>query len=54
MLGKILTAKHSELDSPIMDAQINDVPIPNTLIELGITINVMTKEIVEIHGLSDL
>lgn len=36
--------KYIELGSPIMDAHIDGIIVPNTLIDLGDEINVMNKE----------
>jgi hypothetical protein len=44
MLGKVVTTKNTNIDSPIVDVYINNICIPNTLIDLGATINVMTRE----------
>jgi hypothetical protein len=54
MLGRIFTAKYSDPGSPIVDVQINDVLIPNTLINLGDAINIMTRETMENIGLGGL
>lgn len=54
MLGNIFTAKYSDPGSSIVNVQINDVLIPNTLIDLGDEINVMTRETMDMLGLSDL
>ena len=33
-----------DLDSPVVDVHIYDVIVPNTMIDLGDAINIMTKE----------
>jgi hypothetical protein len=45
MLGKILTAKYSDPESPIVDVQINDFLIPNTLMTWEIPSNVMKRKL---------
>ena len=41
--GNTLVAKYSELGSLVVKVQINGISLSNTLIDLGETINVMTK-----------
>eukprot|EP00253_Pinus_taeda_P019096 PITA_19096 len=44
MLGQEICPKYLEPGSPIVDVHINVTIVPHTLIDLGATINVMTKE----------
>jgi len=44
MLGKNFIAKYVDLKIPVVSININNTPVPNTLIDLGETINIMTKE----------
>ena len=44
MLGKLITPKYSDLGSPVVDVSINGQSIKNSLIDLGASINVMTKD----------
>ena len=54
MTGNTLVAKYSYLGSPVVKVQINDISLPNTLIDLGASINVMTKLTMEGLGLTNL
>jgi hypothetical protein len=47
MLGKNFMDKYADPGSPVVSININNTSIPNTLIDLGETINVMTKETME-------
>jgi hypothetical protein len=44
MLGRIVVPKYLDPGSPIVNVHINNNLIQNTLIDLGETINVMTKD----------
>ena len=44
MLGKVIFPKYLDPGSPIVDVHIGGVIVPNTLINLGAAINIMTKE----------
>ena len=44
MLGRVIFPKYLDPGSPIFDVHVNGVIVPNTLIDLGASINVMTKE----------
>jgi hypothetical protein len=44
MMGGVLTAKYSDLGSPVVNVQINNTLISNTLIDLGVSINIMTQD----------
>jgi hypothetical protein len=54
MMGGFLAAKYSDPSSPVVNVQINNTLISNTLIDLGDTINVMTHETMEAVGLRGL
>lgn len=43
MLGNITVPKYTDFGSPVVDVKINGTIIKNNLINLGATINVMTK-----------
>lgn len=47
MLGKVLIPKYSDPGSPIVKIVINGTQIKNALVDLGATINVMTKDIMQ-------
>ena len=44
MMGKIAMQKYVDPWSPIFKTHINGIEIPNTLIELGATINIMSRQ----------
>ena len=44
MLGKVIFPKYLDHVSPVFDVHIYGVIVPNTLIDLGVAINIMTKE----------
>jgi len=44
MLGQVICPKYLDLGSLVVDVHINGTMIPHTLIDLGATINVMTKD----------
>jgi len=44
MLGQIICPKYLDPGSPVVDVHINGTIIPHTLIDMGATINVMTKD----------
>jgi hypothetical protein len=54
MLGNIFTTKYTDPKSPIVDVYINNIHISNTLIDLGVSINVMTRETMEKLKLTNL
>ncbi|XP_057861677.1 uncharacterized protein LOC131070151 [Cryptomeria japonica] len=54
MLGNVIMPKYLDPGSPIVSIMINGVMIQNALIDLGATINVMTKEIVQILNLAHI
>ena len=45
MLGQVICPKYLDHGSPIVDVHINGTIVPHTMIDLGATINVMTKDI---------
>jgi hypothetical protein len=47
MSGKILMEKYVDPDDPIVKIDINNIPIANTSIDVGVAINVMTKGTME-------
>ncbi|XP_059066774.1 uncharacterized protein LOC131857973 [Cryptomeria japonica] len=47
MLGKLILPKYSDPGSPIVAIMINGIMVQNDLIDLGVAINVMTKEIMQ-------
>jgi hypothetical protein len=54
MSGKIYMKKYVDPGSPIVKIHINNIAIANTLIDLGATINVMTKDTMNKLQLSNL
>jgi len=44
MMGKAMPMKYGDLRNPILAMQINEVEIPNVLVDLGTTINFITTE----------
>jgi len=54
MSGNFFMQKYSDPGSPIVQIHINNVVIANTLIDLGATINVMTKGIMDSLHVSNL
>jgi len=44
MMGKKTIQKYLDSGSPIVKTHINGVEIPNTLIDLGAAINIMSKQ----------
>ena len=47
MMGKITMQKYVDPDSPIVKTTINGVEIPNTFIDLGAAINIMSRQTME-------
>jgi hypothetical protein len=47
MLGHIFIKKYVDSGNPIVSIHMNSILIPNTLINLGEKINIMTKETME-------
>ena len=54
MTGQPILNKYNGPGNPIVTIYIDDIPIRNTLINLGAAINVMTKEIFTTLGLHGL
>lgn len=54
MLRKITVPKYIDPGNPVVDDKINGTLIKNTLIDLGPTINVMTKETMQLLQLVNL
>ena len=46
-MGKIAIQKYVDPGSPVVKTHINGVEIPNTLIDLGAAINIMSKHTME-------
>jgi hypothetical protein len=44
MLGKLIVPKYLDPGSPLVNVHINNTLVHNTLIDLGVAINVMTKD----------
>eukprot|EP00253_Pinus_taeda_P005022 PITA_05022 len=44
MLGQVICPKYLDPGSPVVDVHINGTIVPHTLIDLGETINLMTKD----------
>lgn len=53
-MGRTYIEKYLDLGSPIVKNCINNIVIPNTLIDLGETINVMTKNMLDKLQLKNL
>ena len=53
MLEKSIPVKYGDPGNPILTIQINGVNIPNVLVDLGATINVITSATTTIFGLQD-
>jgi hypothetical protein len=47
MLGKVFMAKYMDPGSPVVKFNINKTSIAYMLVDLGVTINVMTKKTME-------
>ena len=54
MMGKSMPEKYGDLGNPILIVQINGVHIPNVLVDLGASINVITTETMHVLGLRNL
>jgi len=44
MFGRVIFLKYLDPGIPVVDVPINEIIVPNTLVDLGAAINVMTKE----------
>jgi hypothetical protein len=47
MSGHFFVEKYQDPGNPIVSICINDVLVPNTLIELGVKINIMPRHTIE-------
>lgn len=47
MMGKMKIQKYLDPGSPIIKIHINGTEIPNTLIDLGVAINIMSKQVMD-------
>ena len=54
ILGKTSPSKNDDLENLKIIVQMGEIVIPNTLVDLGVAINIMTKEIVEKLGIIGL
>lgn len=54
LLGKETLVKYEDLGSPIVTVQINGHSFPNSLVDLGATINILTTETCEVLGITTL
>jgi hypothetical protein len=54
MLGQTVNPKYVDPGNPVVQVYIGKNPIPNTLIDLGATINIMTVEVMETLNLQNL
>lgn len=50
----VIAPKYDDPGSPLITVTVNGVAIPNTLVDLGAAINVMTVDVMEKLGLTDL
>jgi hypothetical protein len=48
MMGGVLATKYSDLGSLVVNVHINNTHISNTLIDLGVTINIMTHKTMQV------
>ena len=53
-MGKTLLDKYGDLENSVVTVQIGHTQIPNVLVDLGATINIMTIETVKKLGLTNL
>eukprot|EP00253_Pinus_taeda_P014223 PITA_14223 len=54
MMGRSMPVKYGDPQNPIFNVQINGVEIPNVLVDLGVSINVITTETMHALGLRNL
>jgi hypothetical protein len=54
MMGGVLAAKYFDPCSPVVNVQINNILISNTLLKLGAAINIMTHDTMQDLGLISL
>ena len=53
-MGRMTIQKYLDPGSPIVKIHINGIEIPNTLIDLGATINIMSKQVMNTLTLPNL
>lgn len=53
-MGKMTIQKYLDQGRPIVKLHINGTEIPNTLIDLGAAINIMSKQVMDIVRLPNL
>ena len=53
-MGKTLLSKYDDPGNPTVTVQIGNTQIPNVLVDLGTTVNVMTIETIQKLGLTNL
>ena len=51
MLGKDTPVKYDDPDNLVLTIQINQIGLPNTLVDLGVAINMMTTRTLSTLGL---
>jgi hypothetical protein len=54
MMGGVLVAKYSDMGNPLVNVQINNTLISNTLIDLAFSTNVMKHDTMQYLGLTSL
>jgi hypothetical protein len=54
MMGGVLATKYFDPGSPVVNVKINNTLISNSLIDLGVAINIMTHETMKALGLTGL
>ena len=54
LLGKETHVKYKDLGNPIVTVQINGRSFPNALVDLGVTINILTTKTCEVLGITTL
>lgn len=54
LFGTTTTLKYGNPGSTLITVTVNEVAIPNALVDLGAVINVMTIDVMEKLGLTDL
>jgi hypothetical protein len=54
MMGKTTLVKYDDHGNPTVTVHIGKMIIPNTLIDMGVAINIITKETTELLGLTNI
>ena len=54
MMRKMTIQKYLDLGSPVVKIHINGTEIPNTLIDLGAAVNIMSKQVMDSLRLPNL